>query len=488
MSCSYARNLDDKTVKEMEHINLDVAAWNRYQDGTNTRLNYVLDGLTRLPAVPDVIVPILVGETACGFFLLWNETGQTCTRDELLSLRMAADIIARKITADSESNKTRFLAEYRNGQAEADRTLSFTAPLKSRVSSMLDIISKIIPAEFLSIVVLHPDTDGYDSLTATPNRSTQVKAGLHLTDDARMQLDILRSGQACDIDSHPAATEWKGGLIPEGAENKSILIFPLVRENRTVGVTLIATEEEKAYHRRDELLFRSMLPAITETVTKERQRIIDKARARQFSLSAGYFEELACASHGEERIDVAARFLIEGLKVDAVRISTIDDSNLFLDSRSLKTGSDLMCQTPSCGSLILSVLPLHQQVLQYGEVVVGNRAGSINRGVVGLATVEGKYGKSLKPEELAIAKNIINGLAASWSEEKDEHVPGDFGEGKPVTKPQTGSKLVLKNKGTAVKQDHSPTFRGNFADKVQLSRLTRPAEEQLANLTEAESR
>ncbi len=324
---------------------------------------------------PSVVLPIMIGRRAVGFFLLWAEQMRVFGFDELLTLRLVADIVARKIETDHRSMYQAAMRKRAVWRQEIETEVNAGRGIRETVAAVVRRVTDRVPMDFAALAVLEeyePRVRRYSL-----GQAGQVLVESELPQPGRYTLSgpAYFNGQTVmcgDVGTeHPLS---KAEMLVDDSV-RSVMILPIPVGGKTRAVLSLASRHRDAFSRRHREDMEYVLPVLSRLVAdiKARNNLAGQLRLKEklgrFLVALTHFESPAQA------FDEAARLIFDELSPDMVRIATSEDDGAFLKSQALLSHRPYAGIVPGRGDMVVSLMPLHRSALMQGRTITVGSGG-----------------------------------------------------------------------------------------------------------------
>ena len=343
-----------------------------HESGENNipRVTKVIQKLPPSMVPPSLILPLIVNNHVHGAFLLWNTDSGVSDNDEVrVNLKIAVDIISRKIDLDQRRTDAAFnrhRQQWRNRLAE---TVDHSKDLRENFTSLAKLMRNQLRSEFVSLAIVRDD--------GTIRRLT-VGAGQTLLDEIGLDLSVgnshvdyvSQSGKPMFVDHLADETDLPVDDLVVVGGIQSVMALPVTCRREPGAVLTIASGEDSAYESRDRLLLESVVPIIRDLVLDDIHRNASAETGRRLSVINDFLAEAGETSDLRVIFQRAADTLLAELPCTMVRIATFDHDDAFMSSRAIAHDPSAAPSTPSNGHMVMSLMPLHQLARDSGRILM----------------------------------------------------------------------------------------------------------------------
>jgi GAF domain-containing protein len=325
-------------------------------------------GITNDVTRPTALVPMMVDQRPVGFFLLWGDQNSAVDRDNLQTIRVVADIIARRIDSDRLKLQTQHILETDQLRLETERALIACTDLQSATASLAAALRNEMPAEIVSLCWYHSDTAQMTRYTATSG-GMLVEYKLTIPDDYVVSGSLWRTGNPVIItDTGRTTTIALDGPLA-GGNVQSALAVPITAENTTVGAVMIGSSSDNAFGMRHLQLIQSLNSALIRPLQIAELGRTQTARDHRTERWLAFLAQTTADLSQETYCARAAELLARDLNLDCVRISAVEDDGHFLRSLAIAGDGISSGAVPPNGTLVLALLEHHREAIESGAPV-----------------------------------------------------------------------------------------------------------------------
>jgi transcriptional regulator with GAF, ATPase, and Fis domain len=317
---------------------------------------------------PGLALPLVVTGKLSGLFLLWRDQKVVGNRSNNVDLKLAVDIIARKVELD----KLRLAEEFRNRQQAWLQSFSEVVDSQQCIKDKLPQIAKWlkekIPAELISMTIIY-DGKNLQRLTVGPDSTLLAEKGLDLPSDRFLEY-LLKRNQPLVLKDVRYKTSVPIDKMIYNAGMRSLAAFPLAHGGMSAGSILIASPQANRFRGWEIELMKNAIPSFENLAALEIYRARVSMRERRLERLVDFLSDCSRTAGLQELFQKAAELLSRELKTSVVRISTYENGGAFLKSRALSVLRPIEGITPADGHMILSLMPNHEQVRDTGRLMM----------------------------------------------------------------------------------------------------------------------
>ncbi len=348
------------------HATPNYPLWRQTSSGPSDSSNRVLDGLPETLQDADLSVPLTLGDQPLGCYLLWSSEAEGLSNEDVRYLRLAADIIARKVDAD----RLRMRADYYNRLAllneRIHESVSPDRPLLKNLGSILSAVNQTLDVDFVSLQIIGKGQRPVTCLSMGSNGALLTEKGLAAPPAGSPILHALTTGQPViqqESDRRRTADSTDSKLAMP-----SLTAVPLPTETKNSFVFVLSSRSRDSVGRQTARMLQSLGPVVTRLVELSDSSIgKDKVEHTLSTLCDFYWT--ARRDHNLEAVcDKAAAFLRRALRAEVVRISTVESDSPFL--RTLGSAGKGRSESENDRLMIRSLMPLHDAAITSGKLML----------------------------------------------------------------------------------------------------------------------
>lgn len=354
----------------LNQVQLDTSARRFHGLGFRHNSDCLLRGLPGELDRPGMTLPIMVGHRPVGFFLLWDNRGEEINSDDRLILRLVADVIARKIDMD------RLVLQHQSGKRREawairlQEAITSVTESRQRFAALSRILAERISFDNAALVSLDEVGKKMTRFSSGADGRVLVETGLPLPPGSSLTAAAVYAHQTVVYSDLDDAHQPDRAEIITAGDVKSLLAIPLPLGDRTSAVLILTSRQKAAFGPWIQRELQSLGSLLALVVLPE---VVGNIKAREGARLEKLHRFSSIANSAESQpviMETAAKMISDELNADLVRISFIDDTGSFLASRALVSTVPMTGMVPANGQMILSLMPLHEQVLNTGQVVL----------------------------------------------------------------------------------------------------------------------
>jgi transcriptional regulator with GAF, ATPase, and Fis domain len=322
-------------------------------------------------------LPLIVTGKLSGLFLLWHDQKASGNGSNNVDLKLAVDIIVRKVELD----KLRLAEEFRDRQQAWLQSFSEVVDsqqcIKDSLPQMAKWIKEKIPAELISMTIIY-DGKNLQRLTVGPDGTLLAEKGLDLPSDRFLEY-LLKRNQPVMLKDVRYKTTVPIDKMIYNAGMRSLAAFPLVHGGMPAGCILLASPQDNRFTRWETELLKNAIPWFENLAALEIYRARVSMRERRLERLVDFLSDCGRTAGLQELFQKATELLSQELKTSVVRISTYENGGSFLKSCALSVLRPIEGIAPADGHMILSLMPNHEQVRDTGRLILVNQQTTDSR-------------------------------------------------------------------------------------------------------------
>ncbi len=312
---------------------------------------------------PQEVLPIEVSGRTVGFFMLWNDGAEKCGSDDGVTLRLAIDIIARKIDLDRLTLNVQALQESDRWVSEMQSRIDTAGSVGERIGALARGLNKELSVDYGALAIIEDD-NYVRRYSFGPGGQVLVDAGLTTPEQGMLTGPAFAFNRTVTVHDLPNNRQPSLGEIVTDNDVRSLIALPVAQEGDQTAVMIVASRIENAYGVSELRRLEALRPVLNRLLDMEKaSEKLKRVEARITRLNQTA-KRLGGLRTTDEVLQEAARLISEETGADIVRISIADDEHAFLESRALVSTRPLTGMVPGYGQSIVSLMPVHERVLQ----------------------------------------------------------------------------------------------------------------------------
>ncbi len=360
------------TKGDLEKISFDVNLGdnlcNKDSCGDNGIVTEVPSGIVR----PDLTLSVVAGGRLSALFLLWLSRKSCLDDDDRMNLKIAADIIARRVELRKlklrEVSRQRQVEWLRCFEAAIDRK----KPMKENVPVIAGRLTRMIPVELISFTVIYSEKNMQRFSVGANGTLLSEKRVDVLSHDAFLK-HVLEKERPVVINDTGGKTSVPMDMMIVGSGMKSLAAFRLGCGQGPGGALVVASKRANRFGSREIEQIEAAVPLLSGLISEEVYRYKIGVVEKRVDLTNGFLGDCGRGLRLQDLFEQAAALLSRELRTSIVRISTYEYDGAFLKSRALAAVRPIEGLTPVDGHMILSLMPYHTLVRETGRLMMINQ-------------------------------------------------------------------------------------------------------------------
>lgn len=350
----------------------------KLRNGRSTDLTGLFDDTTGKLKTPGAVLPMSVDKRPVGFFVLWVGETAVLEDDDLLTLKLAIDAIERKIQTDRLRLKCESEISLRTWKSRLELIVSGARSARDAFSAAVQCAGQRLPVDYAALAMVDESGERMRRISWGPGGGVLSETGLPVPSEGQLTADAYRSGETAVKCNLQAESDISRGEIVTDGSVRSILAAPILIRGSVRGVVTFASAQNQAYTDWELKDMETAMPAWERLVVDELSRTELRRRDRRMINLSRMTWDISRLHHLNEVLAEAASVISQEINADIVRISTPNSRGAFLKSRTLVLNRSIDTKVPANGELIVSLMPLHEQVLRDGQAMLSGGGVSSN--------------------------------------------------------------------------------------------------------------
>lgn len=319
---------------------------------------------------PGLALPLVVTGKLSGLFLLWHDQKIAGNHNNNVDLKLAVDIIARKVELDKLCLAEAFQNRQQAWLQSFSKMVDSQQCIKDSLPQIAKWLKEKIPTELISMTIIY-DGKNLERLTVGTDGTLLAEKGLDLPSDRFLEY-LLKRNQPLVLKDVRYKTSVPIDKMIYNAGMRSLAAFLLVHGGTPAGCILIASPQANRFTPWEIELMENAIPLFENLAALEIYRARVSMREQRLERLVDFLSD-CCRSAGlQELFQKATELLSQELKTSVVRISTYENGGTFLKSCALSVLRPIEGITPADGDMILSLMPNHEQVRGTGRLILIN--------------------------------------------------------------------------------------------------------------------
>ncbi len=346
----------------LRDAHVDHRGWQRYVDGFSAESSGIITDLPITLGMPSLVLPVVVNERLRAVFVAWSGESTNLTTDDRLQLKLVADILARRMREELTQLKNRFLTQCTTLQDTVQNLMDTSGARPESLTLIARSLADVLPIDYLSLVLMHPTRSLCDRYSVGADHQLLTYRGMPWPGQNERLAQVMLSAGPTTTETHPdLPADLPAGFVPSGLH--SVALAPIRAEGQPGGLLILGAERPRAFGRRTAALLAAVLPSLAQLVYSHARRQSDITWESRMSRLVGLSQHADRQTNTTAWLDRVAEFLSGDTGAEAVRISACEPGGRFLISRALRTSNLSPHMAPASESMILSLMPAHQEAL-----------------------------------------------------------------------------------------------------------------------------
>ncbi|UCC44675.1 MAG: hypothetical protein JSU65_01735, partial [Candidatus Zixiibacteriota bacterium] len=369
----------------MFQLSFSEDGWQKYLDGTPAQSAGIIRGLQTLGGHPGVILPIAIENAPACFFVLWKGLDTELTHEDELNLKTAVDVIARKIESDRLRIQAQVLQHKERWQQKARECVKSVSDLREGLNAIVGHVRQLLRFDLISLVAADSQTDRVLRMSAGWDGALLIEQNVERPRENTITGSLLKETGVVSVLDINGRNDTQLDHFLATYRPKTVSAHSKCGPRVSIAL-VIASGKPQAWSQDQVKTVGGISAALTPLIQIEENRLVRLDYQRRLDRIRGFLNVVNASFDFKASCQYASRMLADELEADLVRISELDASGRFLESRALEMSRPIVGMVPDDGAMILSVMPQHDTVRKTGRTVVVGR----DRSSPSLAGVEGR--------------------------------------------------------------------------------------------------
>ena len=370
--CIDAFDRDGNETKPLREVVIDSESIGHMTSGQNISSTAPIKALSKTTGKPDLIVPVSTENRVVGLFLLWAKPSAPLADEDRMNLKISGDIIAHEVLCRMMRLRQEFLGDLDDWRCELQSRIDYRGDVRESVSAIVDHLKKKIDVGLFSLTLV-ADYSHAQRFTIGENGGVLAETNVDLGRAPSVADFVYQQGDPIYVDDLKNEPSLAVDEIIMRNDYRSLAVVPIRHGVDIEGVLTIAANDAYQLGGRRRKFIEAILPIAGGIAAAERHRLEMGQKERRGYILNRFLRNVMDSESGRDVCARAASLISAELKPSAVRVSTADSEGTFLESRALETTRPLGMVTPAQGSMILSLMPYHELVLDTGRLMMINQ-------------------------------------------------------------------------------------------------------------------
>lgn len=342
----------------------------QYAAGHRINLSRLLADLPEGVAAPASVLPLIAERRPVGLFVLWGGEKTESSSEDELTLRLAIAAIARKVSTDLLAREYESGSQKQAWKQRLEIIVGGARTAREAFSPFVQGLGQRVPVDFAALAILSEEAGRMRRLSLGPGGRVLVESDLPIPSTAALTSEAYREGEMVIENDLSSGREISFGEIVTDGQVRSLVAFPVLREGRSTAVLTLAACQAEAYRAWELRDLEAVLPVLDRLVCDDLARREIRRRDRRLTRLSRLVRETSVVDEMNQTFAATADLISEETGADIVRISTPNTEGAFLKSRTLVLSRSFETIVPANGELIVSLMPVHEQVLNNGQAML----------------------------------------------------------------------------------------------------------------------
>ncbi len=295
----------------------------------------IIDKLPQGLSMPELMVPVMAGDSLAGLFLLWEVETSRLSDEDRINLKIAADVIGRKVNNDLLSMKVSFERGLQTWRDVINSRLDWRRDGKETLSKIVDCFRGKVAFDLFSLTIVYRGNVAQRyTLGETGGLLSESNLDFGQADSLTREVFVGRKPKyEADLEVNSAASV--DNMVSKGGY-RSLLLHPVTVGNSTEAIVTLASRKPGQFTSKRRRYVETLMPVLADFVAFDKHRREIGIRERRAFLVNDFVSEIRQQEDLQAIIGKAAGILSKELKSTVVRVSTVDADGAFLNSRALE--------------------------------------------------------------------------------------------------------------------------------------------------------
>lgn len=316
-------------------------------------------------SAPDLILPMEVNGKLLGALCFYND--QIFDAQCITNLKLVIDILTQKLHQTSKDLQHKALTNQAAWNNKIDSSVDTAKTLKENINPLKKLLQSEFPVDYLSVSFAHQGKN--PKLTVSENNQVLENLSNSCNNKNELECYVLNMNLPVVIDNLDIETDFIVDLVALQNDMKSIAACPITNSRGQIGVIVVGSKKYKAFSKLSLQYIKLMNSKLERLIENSLQKMQENREfSRRNSLKVLRNSAMSIAQSSVIYKNVAD-FLVKELKASFVRVSLFDQDKRFLNSQVVSTVHEFSFITPYDATMMLSLMPNHQEVLQQRKTV-----------------------------------------------------------------------------------------------------------------------
>jgi len=318
---------------------------------------------------PMIIHQLRYNGKTFGLVLLWGNKTEDATQEIEKVIKVSFDLIISRIQQRVSKLKDNFYQTNERVNFETVKILNDNQSLKSVIGPLFQSIKKIMNVSFMSVVEINNNKTINrfsigSSNTVLQEQYIRIPLNTGVLGQIRNHKDFYYDKNVDNLsyDTHEE--------IYTSDSAQSIVAIPIKQNNNCQGMIVFSSKDKSGFKIKDIKILNTISNILAVFLFDEEKQQTENSQSLTALNTFNFIDTFNRSKDESIIIKSATKFLYETLKPSVIRIFLFDDDKMFGSSKTLLYEKDINVITPGKGSLILSMLPIHNLANKSEEIIL----------------------------------------------------------------------------------------------------------------------
>ena len=360
------------TTIDSENVLKKLEADINFQSMKNDNENltrYILEQIDNEIDRPMIIHQLKYKDKTFGLVLLWGNKSKETTQEIEKVVKVSFDLIISRIQQRISKLKDSFNQTNERVNLETVKMLNDNHSIKSVMVTLFQSIKKIMNVSFMSVVEIN-DNKTINRFSIGSSNTVLQEQYIRIPLNTGV-LGHVRNYNNFYYDKNIDNLSYDTFEEIYTSDNaQSIVAIPIKQNENCQGMIVLSSKNQSGFKIKDIKILNTISNILAVFLFKEEKHEIENPQSLVALNTFNFAETFNCSKNKSIIINSATKYLFETLKPSVIRIFLFDDDKLFGSSKTLLYEKDIDVVTPGKGSLILSMLSLHNFASQSEEITL----------------------------------------------------------------------------------------------------------------------
>ncbi len=360
------------TTKDLEDVLKKIEADINFQSMKNDNENltrYILEQIDNEIDRPVIIHKLRHNDKTFGLVLLWGNKSKETTQEIEKVVKVSFDLIISRVRQRISKLKDSFNQTNERVNLETVKMLNDNHSIKSVMVTLFQSIKKIMNVSFMSVVEIN-DNKTINRFSIGSSNTVLQEQYIRIPLNTGV-LGHVRNYNNFYYDKNIDNLSYDTFEEIYTSDNaQSIVAIPIKQNENCQGMIVLSSKNQSGFKIKDIKILNTISNILAVFLFKEEKHELGNSQSLTALNTFNFAETFNRSKNESIIINSATKYLFETLKPSVIRIFLFDDDKLFGSSKTLLYEKDIDVVTPGKGSLILSMLSLHNLASQSEEITL----------------------------------------------------------------------------------------------------------------------